>query len=138
MPGHSCERCISCFDKDEIARKFVTDGMLEKARVSYIEEILSARQERIVKIGMFTLNGWRGCLPFYLFHCSSCGKDNVDYAHGYTSNGLSGGLLYLSCSDCRLNLILYRKRFYTDNDIIKEGPFSRIKKFFSKKVSHSH
>jgi hypothetical protein len=38
--------------------------------------------------------GWSGKLPFYLFHCETCGNWAKDYPHGYVEER------HLNCSYC--------------------------------------
>ena len=54
-------------------------------------------------VGIFSMPGWSGHSPFYVFTCY-CNFDSVDYPHGYTNYGL----LYLKCQnpECQKKLEL--------------------------------
>ena len=63
-------------------------------------------------VGCFTMPNWVGHSNFYIFSCSLCGNNSVDYPHGYTSDGIRNGLLYLFCQNCNAIKPLYGKDVY--------------------------
>ena len=63
-------------------------------------------------VGCFTMPNWVGNSNFYIFSCSLCGNNSVDYPHGYTSDGIRNDLLYLVCQNCKSVKPLYDKDIY--------------------------
>ena len=101
-------------DKDELVRTVITDRMIEKAVLSPFRKLLIGLSTifyvpKIVPIGVFSLDGWRGRSLFYLFECCRCGRLSVDYAHGYK--------LRLICPFCGLQVRLNHRRFYRENNM---------------------
>ncbi len=95
--AHGCDKCTFVANQENI---FVDWGTKVKA------------EKKPKLVGCFTLPNWSGHLNFYLFCCSVCGADSVDYPHGYTSDGVINGLLYLTCQSCQATKCLYEKDIY--------------------------
>ncbi|PJE50342.1 MAG: hypothetical protein COV29_04150 [Candidatus Yanofskybacteria bacterium CG10_big_fil_rev_8_21_14_0_10_36_16] len=122
--NHICDDCHLCIDKDDIAYNYISDEALEQACFSQFGKFLAKFSNRficskIVKIGLFSLPNWKGHAPFYVFDCLFCGNVNIDYAHGYTSEGL----LYLSCNKCDSRVVLTIHKFYKENDCVPPPSF---------------
>ena len=79
-------------------------------------------------VGCFTMPNWVGHSNFYIFSCSLCGNNSVDYPHGYTSDGIRSGLLYLSCQICRAVKPLYDKDIYKASGVPTPSSFWEVLK----------
>jgi len=63
-------------------------------------------------VGLFTMPGWVGHSRFYIFRCKECQDSVIDYPHGYTSDAMRDGLLFLRCNICGEILPLYDREVY--------------------------
>lgn len=95
--AHQCPDCTFVANEESIF-------------AGWANKIKADKKPRLV--GCFTMPNWVGHSNFYLFRCSVCGVDSVDYPHGYTSDGIRDGLLYLSCQSCKAVQPLYGKDVY--------------------------
>ena len=79
--GHECKDCT-----------FVAS----QERIFINKEIISKASHTPLLVGIFTLTGWSGHSPFYIFKCRFCRLTSLDYPHGYTRFDR----LYLRCQNC--------------------------------------
>lgn len=57
-------------------------------------ELAQAKQGERIYLGHEMREGWSGHLPFFFFHCTSCGEASKDYPHGFS------GRQYMLCAVC--------------------------------------
>lgn len=134
---HSCQECRFLSEREQLVSEFCADHLLcDKVRISEEEMRLIINgelnfEDKTMNIGKFTFPGWVGHAPFYMFQCLFCSVINVDYVHGYTSDGNINGLLYLLCSNCKLQITIYSDRIYGENRV--ENPLKAMKEFCREK-----
>ena len=85
---HECEKCTFVASTENI---------------TISREASSRINREPFLLGIFSMPGWSGHAPFYVFTCY-CNFVSVDYPHGYTNYGL----LYFKCQnpDCQQKLEL--------------------------------
>ncbi|MBX4189926.1 hypothetical protein KW791_01335 [Candidatus Parcubacteria bacterium] len=86
-----CKECAYVPNIDSIFQSYVTKAKIE-----------NSEKGNPIFCGKFCMDGWTGHSGFYLFKCKECNGKVIDYAHGYTYDGL----FYLRCPDCQTKLVL--------------------------------
>lgn len=112
--GHECSQCNFVANRESI---YIDRQTMAKASFNPL------------RIGLFTMPHWVGHSLFYLFICRGCRGEVVDYPHGFTSDGLRSGLLYLWCENCHRRLILYDRSIYEAEDMPAPPTLRQIIKY---------
>ena len=128
-PQHQCGECKFYEQREDLAKECMLRPELN-LEPHWFEKLpwllgVIGPEDKVVEVGTFTLSNWTGHSKFYLFLCPECKKISLDYPHGYASDGLRGGLLYLNCQFCGFQLLLYKKRFYQESGL--QAPESLLK-----------
>ena len=100
---HNSDKCGDC-----IFVPSLDDLLLYKVS----RELREEASEKPYYLGKFVMPKWTNHSDFYMFKCVGCNAVRVDYPHGYTSDGVNNGLLYLRCNNCQFQVILYDKNIY--------------------------
>lgn len=115
MKFHRCNECSFISSKHDLC---VKPDMFDKVKLNWFDifclEIGLNRiyERKILPVGKFTLPDWSYHSDFYLFQCPGCRQLSFDYLHGYVSDGLRSGLLFLLCDNCDIMIIVYGNKFY--------------------------
>lgn len=82
---HYCSFCNFSPSKKSIFIYHVNNRMREKA----------IKEKYPQFVGRFSLSGWPGHAPFYIFWCEKCLETAIDYPHGFPESRL-----YMNCQNC--------------------------------------
>ena len=75
-----------------------------------------------IYVGTFTLPKYSGHLKFYVFTCRCCEQIVVDHPRGYSDFGF----LFFVCNSCKWANIIYDKKIYASEGIVKPSLVGRM------------